>query len=118
MGGDTVGSVCPLATSQCVCQLVPCRLHSGRTQLQGAAPTVMPNFRKASCPALAIHIAMQVLKRLINKQRPVYARKTDPGMPSSHATSLSYLTTYLMITFSRPLHTLLTLGLALFLVRL
>lgn len=36
----------------------------------------------------------QVLKQLINQQRPVGARKTDGGMPSSHANNLGFLSTY------------------------
>lgn len=31
---------------------------------------------------------------MINEQRPPAARAVDPGMPSSHATSLSFLATY------------------------
>merc|ERR1712232_586060 len=34
------------------------------------------------------------LKYLINETRPVGARKADPGMPSSHAQSLAFLSTY------------------------
>lgn len=36
----------------------------------------------------------KVLKRIINEQRPAAARKADPGMPSSHAQSLAYLSVY------------------------
>jgi len=36
----------------------------------------------------------KVLKKVINQQRPISARKEDPGMPSSHANSLSFLGTY------------------------
>ena len=36
----------------------------------------------------------KLLKRLINESRPEGATKLDPGMPSSHAVSLSYLSTY------------------------
>lgn len=32
-------------------------------------------------------------------QRPAYARKQDPGMPSSHASSLAYLAVYLAIAW-------------------
>ena len=31
---------------------------------------------------------------MINEQRPALARKEDPGMPSSHANSLAFLSTY------------------------
>ena len=33
----------------------------------------------------------KVLKKLLNEKRPAGAAKKDPGMPSSHAVSLSYL---------------------------
>lgn len=36
----------------------------------------------------------KALKYLINEQRPPNARKADPGMPSSHANSLSFLSVY------------------------
>lgn len=36
----------------------------------------------------------QALKVLINEQRPPHARAVSPGMPSSHATSLSFLASY------------------------
>ena len=36
----------------------------------------------------------KLLKRLINESRPDGATKLDPGMPSSHAVSLSYLSVY------------------------
>ena len=32
-------------------------------------------------------------------QRPAHARKRDPGMPSSHASSLAYLAVYLAIAW-------------------
>jgi hypothetical protein len=38
-------------------------------------------------PGLSLPPHPQALKRLINEQRPLHARKADPGMPSSHATS-------------------------------
>eukprot|EP00759_Apiculatamorpha_spiralis_P054082 PhF_6_TR6815/c0_g1_i1/m.9806 len=34
----------------------------------------------------------KILKRIINSARPPGSRKVDPGMPSSHAMSLGYLT--------------------------
>mmetsp|Transcript_8585 Transcript_8585/g.26071 ORF Transcript_8585/g.26071 Transcript_8585/m.26071 type:complete len:240 (-) Transcript_8585:311-1030(-) len=36
----------------------------------------------------------KLLKTLINEARPVGARKEDPGMPSSHAQSLAFLSSY------------------------
>ena len=36
----------------------------------------------------------KLLKKLLNHERPTGAVKADPGMPSSHATSLSYLSVY------------------------
>ena len=36
----------------------------------------------------------KVLKRLINESRPVGARTADPGMPSSHAMSLFFLSVF------------------------
>lgn len=39
--------------------------------------------------------AVQVLKKLLNEERPNEAHgKSDPGMPSSHANSESKLTTH------------------------
>jgi membrane-associated phospholipid phosphatase len=39
----------------------------------------------------------KVLKRLFNAARPAGARLTDPGMPSSHAQSLFFFSTYLSL---------------------
>lgn len=36
----------------------------------------------------------KVLKKVLNHERPEGAEKADPGMPSSHAVSLSYLSVY------------------------
>lgn len=36
----------------------------------------------------------KILKKILNKKRPSGALKADPGMPSSHAVSLSYLSVY------------------------
>ena len=41
----------------------------------------------------------KVLKRVINESRPASARKTDPGMPSSHAASLFYLSFYPTVAY-------------------
>ncbi len=63
---------------------------------------------------------VQALKRAINMQRPAYARKQDPGMPSSHASSLAYLAVYLAIAWKPAQPALAFTGLlvAAFLVRL
>lgn len=42
---------------------------------------------------------VQALKKAINSQRPAFARKQDPGMPSSHASSLAYLAVYLAVAW-------------------
>ncbi len=44
----------------------------------------------------------KVLKRVINEQRPSTTRKRDPGMPSSHATSLCFFGAYLSLILNRP----------------
>jgi len=43
-------------------------------------------------------LAGKLLKRLLAHARPAGARKADPGMPSSHAVSLSYLSTYASVS--------------------
>ena len=42
---------------------------------------------------------IQALKKVIKIQRPADARKQDPGMPSTHASSLAYLSTYLAVAW-------------------
>jgi len=42
----------------------------------------------------------KALKRLLAHARPAGARKADPGMPSSHAVSLSYLSCYAAVCCS------------------
>ena len=42
----------------------------------------------------------KLLKRMLNHSRPDGAKKVDPGMPSSHATSLSYLSWYAALAFA------------------
>ncbi|CAL6279056.1 unnamed protein product [Bathycoccus prasinos] len=42
----------------------------------------------------------KLLKRMLNHSRPYGAKKVDPGMPSSHATSLSYLSWYAALAFA------------------
>ena len=59
-----------MSTAMCICAV----LCGGRT-------------------SLACHLN-QAIKILVNQQRPAHARADDPGMPSSHATSLSFLATY------------------------
>lgn len=56
---------------------------------------------------------LQVLKKLINKQRPKFARKADPGMPSSHASSLAYLSVYMAFAWQPEPRLLASLGLGL-----
>ncbi|KAL3144042.1 hypothetical protein ABBQ32_003842 [Trebouxia sp. C0010 RCD-2024] len=55
----------------------------------------------------------KVLKKLLNLQRPKYAKKSDPGMPSSHASSLAYLSVYLAIAWNPEHYLLAYLGLVL-----
>lgn len=43
------------------------------------------------CGALINSASGKLLKRVINQARPEGTRMSDPGMPSSHATSLSFL---------------------------
>ena len=50
------------------------------------------------CGAIGNALLSKVLKRLINAARPAGARLSDPGMPSSHAQSLSYFAVFLALT--------------------
>lgn len=54
---------------------------------------------------------LQTLKQLINLQRPKFAKKTDPGMPSSHASSLAYLSVYMALAWHPEQYLLAGLGL-------
>ena len=45
----------------------------------------------------------KAMKRILNIQRPTQSIKSDPGMPSSHATSLSYFATSFTLTASNPI---------------
>ncbi|CDP01987.1 unnamed protein product [Coffea canephora] len=46
-----------------------------------------------------MNMAMGImLKRLLNQERPVSNLRSDPGMPSSHALSISYITTYIILS--------------------
>lgn len=49
------------------------------------------------CGAIGNALLSKVLKRLINAARPAGARLSDPGMPSSHAQSLSYFAVFLAL---------------------
>ena len=55
-----------------------------------------PNVPVAWCliGSVVNSIAGKLLKRLLNHARPTGAAKADPGMPSSHAVSLAYLSVY------------------------
>lgn len=53
----------------------------------------------------------KTLKQLINLQRPKFAKKTDPGMPSSHASSLAYLSVYMALAWHPEQYLLAGLGL-------
>lgn len=44
----------------------------------------------------------RALKFLLNEARPPSARKADPGMPSSHANSLAFLSTYVAVAAAAP----------------
>ncbi|KAL0028901.1 hypothetical protein WJX77_004161 [Trebouxia sp. C0004] len=59
---------------------------------------------------VAVYVC-KALKGAINMQRPAYARKQDPGMPSSHASSLAYLAVYLAIAWKPAQHALAFTGL-------
>lgn len=46
-----------------------------------------------------INAAMStILKRLLNQERPVSNLRSDPGMPSSHAQSISYMTAFAILS--------------------
>ena len=49
--------------------------------------------RFAVVGAVAAALSTKLLKKLVNESRPPEARKRDPGMPSSHAQSLAFLST-------------------------
>lgn len=44
-----------------------------------------------------------VLKRVLNQARPVTTRKSDPGMPSSHAQSIFFLAAYVVVSIVESL---------------
>jgi dolichyldiphosphatase len=47
-------------------------------------------------------VVCKIAKILINQPRPGSARKTDPGMPSSHACSITYLSVYAALLILQP----------------
>lgn len=80
-----------------------CKVHKGPA---GWVPC-LTYVNKCLC------MCWQALKKLINAQRPRYAKKTDPGMPSSHASSMAYLSVYMAIAWHPEQHLLADLGLVL-----
>ena len=66
-----------------------------------SAATALVLFRNRADPATRFAVVgsvvaaflTKVLKKLVNESRPSEARKKDPGMPSSHAQSLAFLST-------------------------
>jgi len=48
--------------------------------------------------SIAAAILCRVLKFAINEARPPAARKADPGMPSAHANSLAFLSTFVSVS--------------------
>ena len=61
-----------------------------------ATLVAFPNVQTCWCilGSVVNSINGKVLKRVLNHERPEGAVKADPGMPSSHAVSLSYLSVY------------------------
>lgn len=39
-----------------------------------------------------------VLKRILNQERPATTLRTDPGMPSSHAQSISFISAFAVLS--------------------
>ncbi|KAF6265813.1 hypothetical protein COO60DRAFT_763421 [Scenedesmus sp. NREL 46B-D3] len=50
--------------------------------------------------AVVSAVLCKVLKHAINQQRPDHAQKRDPGMPSSHANSLNFLSVYAALSLN------------------
>lgn len=48
--------------------------------------------------AVANTVLSSVLKKLLNHERPAPALRSDPGMPSSHAQSIFYAATFLVLS--------------------
>jgi dolichyldiphosphatase len=65
--------------------------------------------------AVAASIVNKIVKHTLNHQRPHTSKKSDPGMPSAHANSLAYLSTFCALAsssqpLSEPLGLLLVFG--------
>ena len=77
-------------------------LLSTRVLVSGTAFGVLV-WRRDAASVLCITGAVinaifsKILKRLINESRPAGAQESDPGMPSSHAMSLFFFATYLVL---------------------
>ena len=77
-------------------------LASTRVLVSGTAFGVLV-WRRDAASVLCITGAVinaifsKILKRLINESRPAGAQESDPGMPSSHAMSLFFFATYLVL---------------------
>lgn len=74
--------------------------------VSGAAFAALAYFRNAeACWALTGSILSsfncKFLKHLLNHERPESAPKADPGMPSAHAQSLAFLSTYATLHLAR-----------------
>lgn len=48
--------------------------------------------------AVANTVLSSILKKLLNHERPAPALRSDPGMPSSHAQSIFYAATFLVLS--------------------
>uniref|UniRef100_A0A0A9DNH6 Phosphatidic acid phosphatase type 2/haloperoxidase domain-containing protein n=1 Tax=Arundo donax TaxID=35708 RepID=A0A0A9DNH6_ARUDO len=48
--------------------------------------------------AVANCLLSQILKKMLNHERPAPALRSDPGMPSSHAQSIFYAATFLVLS--------------------
>lgn len=74
--------------------------------VSGAAFAALVHFRNAeACWALTGSILSsfncKFLKHLLNHERPESAPKADPGMPSAHAQSLAFLSTYAILHLAK-----------------
>lgn len=75
--------------------------------VSGAAAATLaahPNAHVAWCLLGAVVAAFvnKAVKKVINAPRPANAHKPDPGMPSSHAQSLAYLSGYVAMFAALP----------------
>lgn len=57
-----------------------------------------PDIMWALMGAVANTLLSSVLKKLLNHERPAPALRSDPGMPSSHAQSIFYAATFLVLS--------------------